>query len=61
MDQEKEPEDPGKFYKVGCGALQPKYKRDNLKIIIDNSEETIENDGEAIETLTSWKGFRNFF
>jgi len=53
MDQEKEPEDPGKFYKVGCGALQPKYKRDNLKIIIDNSEETIENDGEAIETLTS--------
>ena len=51
MEQEKEPEDQGRFYKQGCGALQPKYKRDNLKIIIDNSEEGIENDGEAIEIL----------
>ena len=51
MEQEKEPEDQGRFYKQGCGSLQPKYKRDNLKIIIDNSEEGIENDGEAIEIL----------
>jgi len=44
-------DDKGKYYKLGCNTVQPKYKRENLKIIIDNSEDNNENDGEAIKTL----------
>ena len=51
QDENQEDYKKDKYYKAGCLTEQPKYKRDNLKIEIDNSNDN-ENRGEAIENLS---------
>ena len=36
------------YYKQGCNYIQPKFKRENLKIIMDDSKEGQENENENI-------------
>jgi len=39
-------------YKKGCGEKQPKYKRDNLKITIDTSDDNNDDNNEPIREIS---------
>jgi len=50
MDGEEYDQSQDPYYKKGCGLRQPKFKRENLKISIDNSEaQENEQDNDNIE------------